>query len=138
MLRQFKICSGNAISVNCNRLIEDKQDEIAELRINNEEIRIEHLQWDIGNIEYVLAFGKQSSIPKDAKVEFGVFARRSKEHWEKMSEYSKETQKMYEAFEKGLPSWLGGHDESWLDRCRKRVKKEKNKRSPSSRGHLGR
>jgi len=87
---------------------------MGKLRIKDDtnELRIEHLQWDIENIEYVLAFGKQSSIPKDA--ELGIFARRSKEHWEKIGEYSKETERMFEAFEKGLPSWLGGHDESWL------------------------
>jgi hypothetical protein len=64
MLRQFKICSENAISVNCNRLIEDKQDEIAELRINNEEIRIEHLQWDIGNTNMSWLLGNNRLFPR--------------------------------------------------------------------------
>jgi len=47
--------------------------------------------------------------------EFGVFAERSKEHWEKMSEYCKEMKKMSEEFPKDLPTWLVRHDKSWVN-----------------------
>jgi hypothetical protein len=98
--------------------IKSKQDEIMKLRILATDsqpwyhYRITELDCDIYDIESVLAIKKQSSIPKDVK--YGVYAQQCKEHWEKMEEYSKKIKKLSEEFEKGLPSWMGGCDKSWL------------------------
>jgi hypothetical protein len=98
-------------------IIKTKQDKIMKLRIlapDDTSLRITHLNWDIENIESVLATKKQSSILKYA--EYGMFAQRYEEHWRKMGEYYKETQRLFEEFKKDLPTWLGGHDKSWLTR----------------------